>query len=167
MRRGDPVDEALEAARDAVRRHAWTQAVSAFAAVDQASGALAAAGRAAALHPAAAEALSSAGIETGGTNAGLSPDDLELYGQALWWTGQPDDSSAALERAFAGYNGAGRRLDAARVAMTLGYQAFRGLAGPVGGGWMAQAGRLLAAEPEGPMHARMAMFQMVPHLEQH
>lgn len=89
----------------------------------------------------------------------LSPDDLEQLGGASWWSGHPDESIEALERAFAGYGDAGRNLDAARVAMTLAYQTFRGLAGPVGAGWLAQAGRLLAAEPEGPLHARLAVYQ--------
>ncbi|MEO5704615.1 MAG: hypothetical protein ABIZ52_06570, partial [Candidatus Limnocylindrales bacterium] len=90
---------------------------------------------------------------------GLSPDDLELLGTASWWTGHPDESNEALERAFTGFNDAGHRLDAARVAMTLAYQAFRGLAGPVGGGWLGQAERLLAEEPESEGHARFAAFQ--------
>ena len=101
----------------------------------------------------AIEAFIAAGADT------LSPDDLEGLGTAQWWVGRPDESNDALERAFRGYADAGRGLDAARVAMTLAYQAFRGLAGPVGGGWLGQAGRLLAEEPEGPMHARMAVFQ--------
>jgi len=43
--------------------------------------------------------------------------------------------------------------------MALAYQSFRGLAGPVGGGWLGQAGRLLAEEPEGPLHAALGVFQ--------
>jgi class 3 adenylate cyclase len=103
----------------------------------------------------AIEAFTAAGEDA------LSPDDLELLGTAQWWDGRPDESNDALERAFRGYDGAGRRVDAARVAMALGYQAMRGLAGPVGAGWLGQAGRLLAEEPEGPEHVRLAVFQAV------
>ena len=153
------MNEALEVARDAVRRHAWAQAVTAFGAIDSAAGAMAAGMRAAA-----------AAIPAGSEGPGdlpvtdLSPEDLEQFGTALWWTGKPDESTAALERAFAGFSTAGRRADAARVALTLGYQAFRAQTASVGGGWLGQAGRLLSEEPEGPMHARMAVFQIVPPL---
>lgn len=109
--------------------------------------------------PEAVEALT-----TAARDGELSPDDLELLGTAEWWSGHPDLSNEALERAFAAYGEAGRNLDAARVAMTLAYQAFRGLAGPVGGGWLGQAGRILASEPEGPLHARLAVFQALGEL---
>jgi class 3 adenylate cyclase len=119
--------ETLEHGRDAIRRHAWAEAVESLTTVDR--------------------------------DGDLSPDDLELLGTASWWMGQPDDSIEALGRAFTGYDGAGRPLDAARVAMTLAYQSFRGLNGPVGGGWLAQAARLLGDQPEGPLHARLGFFQ--------
>jgi class 3 adenylate cyclase len=95
----------------------------------------------------------------------LSPEDLERLGTASWWLGQPDESNAALERAFSAYDAAGRQLDAANVAMTLSYQAFRGGAAPVGGGWLAQAGRLLVGQPETAVHARLTVFQIVGALE--
>jgi class 3 adenylate cyclase len=91
-------------------------------------------------------------------DGGLAPADLELLGAALWWTGHPDEATEALERAFATYAGDGRSIDAAGVALKLAYEAFRGLAGPVGGGWLARAERLLAEEPESPMHAWLGVF---------
>src|SRR5207249_11080033 len=66
----------------------------------------------------------------------LAPADLELLGTAAWWAGHPDDATEALERAFAGHEDAGRAEDAGRVALMLAYQAFRRLAGAVGGGWV-------------------------------
>src|SRR5438093_871388 len=90
---------------------------------------------------------------------GLSPEDLELLGSAAWWSGHPDESNEALERAFAAHDEAGHRPEAARVAMNLAYQAFRGLAVSVGGGWLARAERLLADHPESPAHAGLAVFQ--------
>jgi class 3 adenylate cyclase len=86
-------------------------------------------------------------------DGGLSPDDLVLLGTSLWWAGQPDEATETLERAFAGFTEAGRRIDAAGVALTLCYEAYRSLNVAVGGGWLAQAERLLANEPESAVHA--------------
>ncbi|TME11506.1 MAG: hypothetical protein E6I65_06345 [Chloroflexi bacterium] len=102
----------------------------------------------------AVEAFTAADRDTG-----LSPEDLELLGSAAWWSGHPDESNEALERAFAAHDEAGHRPEAARVAMNLAYQAFRGLAVSVGGGWLARAERLLADHPESPAHAGLAVFQ--------
>ena len=88
----------------------------------------------------------------------LSPEDLELLSTAQWWSGHPDEATEALERAFTAYSDAGRRPEAAWVAMTLAYQAFQRVNGPVGGGWLARAERLLADEPESKMHARLGAF---------
>jgi class 3 adenylate cyclase len=127
--------DTLERGRDAVQRHAWAEAVEALTAVDRDS------------------------------DGGLEPEDLERLGTASWWTGHPDESNEALERAFSAFSDAGRRADAARMAAALAYQAFRGLAGPVGGGWMARAERMLADEPEGVEHARLAVFRVVAALD--
>jgi class 3 adenylate cyclase len=89
---------------------------------------------------------------------GLSPEDLELLSTAQWWSGHPDEATDGLERAFIAYSDAGRGPEAAWVAMTLAYQAFQRVNGPVGGGWLARAERLLADEPEGKMHAALAVF---------
>jgi tetratricopeptide (TPR) repeat protein len=96
----------------------------------------------------ALEALSAADRD-----AALPPDDLELLAEVAWWAGHPDEATEALERAFTGYEEAGRRLDAARLAIWLAYWAFRRLALPVGAGWQARAQELLAAEPESAAHA--------------
>ena len=77
----------LELGRDAVKRHAWTEALEAFAAADR--------------------------------EEGLSPDDLELMGEAAWWAGNPDEATDSLERAFAAYVEAGRPTEAAGVAFHL------------------------------------------------
>jgi class 3 adenylate cyclase len=91
-------------------------------------------------------------------DGGLSPEDLELLSAAHWWSGHPDEATDELERAFTAYNDAGRRPEAAWVAMTLAYQAFQRVNAPVGGGWLARAERLLADEPESKMHARLGVF---------
>ncbi len=88
----------------------------------------------------------------------LSGEDLELLATASWWLARPDDSAAILERAFNAYSKDDRPTDAARVAMTLAYQAYRGLSGPTGASWQARAERLLANEPENRLHARAALY---------
>src|SRR5688572_17154617 len=103
---------------------------------------------------AAVEALTEADRD-----GGLSGEDLELLGTASWWLASPDDSAAAFERAFNAYSQEGRGSDAARVAMTLAYQAYRGLSGPMGVSWQARAERLLAKEPENGLHARALLYQ--------
>jgi class 3 adenylate cyclase len=118
--------ETLEGGRDAVARHAWTEAVEALTAADRESA--------------------------------LSPDDLQLLGTASWWAGMPDEATEAFERAFTGFSEAGRPVDAAGAAMELAYRAFRGLAAPVGGGWLARAGRLLADQPESGIHAWLGIL---------
>src|SRR5207247_5529156 len=49
----------------------------------------------------------------------LHPVDLERLADAAWWLGRLDDVIGALERAYTGYQAAGRRRDAARVAVRL------------------------------------------------
>jgi len=102
------------------------------------------------------EALTAADRESA-----LSPDDLELLGTAAWWAGKPDEASDALERAIAGYEEAGRVEDAARVAISLAYHAYRRLAIPVGLGWQARGERLLEAVPDSPLHAQKAVYDAV------
>src|SRR3954452_1620677 len=94
----------LELGRDAVKRHAWTDALEAFGDADR--------------------------------EEGLSPEDLELMGDAAWWAGKPDEGNDPLERAFAAYLAAGRPSEAAGVAFHLSYVAFRRLAPSVGAGWL-------------------------------
>lgn len=92
---------------------------------------------------------------------GLNADGLELLGTAAWWAARPDDSTDALERAFAAYSEAGRSGEAAWVALTLAYQAFRRQLFLVGGGWLARAEKLLEPDPESPAHARLALFHIL------
>jgi len=97
---------------------------------------------------------------------GLSPDDLELLGNASWWAGRPDDATEAMERAFAGYEAAGRAEDAGRVAIYMAYQASRAMAFAVAGGWAAQANRLLEAFPDSPLHAWEGVFAAAGDMDQ-
>jgi class 3 adenylate cyclase len=125
----------LEAGRDAIKRHAWTEALEAFAAVDR--------------------------------EGGLSPEDLELMGEAAWWAGNPDEATDPLERAFAAYVESGRPIEAAGVAFHLSYVAFRRLAPSVGGGWLGRAAGLLEGVPESGMHAWLYLFGGVSAVMDH
>jgi class 3 adenylate cyclase len=109
--------------------------------------------------PEAIEAFTAADGEPG-----LSPEDLEMLATASWWAARPDDATQAFERAFAAFSEAGRPVDAARVAMELGYRAFRSGAIPVAGGWLARTIRLLADVPESPSHARLGVFLVIGSL---
>jgi class 3 adenylate cyclase len=94
----------------------------------------------------------------------LPPEDLVLEADAAWWNGEPEAALEALERAFALYEGAGRKAEAADVAMSLAYFSARRLAMPVAGGWLGRAERLMADLPESGLHARMELFQIFPAL---
>src|SRR5438034_3459807 len=125
----------VELGRDAVKRHAWTEALEAFAAADR--------------------------------EESLSPKDLELMGEAAWWTGKPDEATDVLERAFAAYVEAGQPTAAAGVAFFLSYVAFRRGAPSVGGGWMGRAAGLLENVPESGMHAWLHLFAAIGALMDH
>jgi class 3 adenylate cyclase len=125
----------LESGRDAIKRHAWTEALEALAAADG--------------------------------EGGLSPEDLELMGEAAWWAGKPDEAIDPLERAFAAYVAAGRPTEAAGVAFHLGYVAFRRGAPSVGGGWLGRAAGLLEGLPESGMHAWLHLFGGVSAVMDH
>ena len=109
-----------------------------------------------------AEAMES--LAAADKDGGLAPDDLELLGTSAWWAGHPDEATGALERAFAGYEEAGRREDAGRVAATLAYQAFRRLSFAVGGGWV---GRRIGSSRACPMRrirAQLGVYQTLQTL---
>ena len=132
---GSAAAGSLELGRDAVKRHAWTEALEAFAAADR--------------------------------EEGLSPDDLELMGEAAWWAGKPDEATDPLERAFAAYVEAGRPIEAAGVAFHLSYVAFRRQAPSVGGGWLGRAAGLLEGVPESGMHAWLHLFAAIGAVMDH
>jgi len=117
------------------------------------------AGRAAAGREAWEEAWQS--LAQADRDEALSPPDLELLADAAWWSGQPDESVEALERAFTGYSTADQPMDAARVALLLGYLAMRRLAGSVARGWRARAARLLEGQPESTAHAFLKVVDVL------
>jgi len=91
----------------------------------------------------------------------LAPGDLELLADASWWSGHPDESVNALERAYAGHLEAGAETSAALVAMLLAYLGARRLAGSVFAGWKSQAERLLESEPESGATAYLKVLELM------
>jgi class 3 adenylate cyclase len=94
----------------------------------------------------------------------LGAADLESYGEAAWWSGRLDEAIAHRERAYAAYTAGGDTLGAARMALTLSWDHEGRGAFAVAGGWLANAERLLADQPEAPEHARLLLIQAITAL---
>jgi class 3 adenylate cyclase len=87
-----------------------------------------------------------------GENAELVPDDLLLLADALWWTGQLDESLETFEKAFSLLVDEDKPSEAGRVAALLAYFALRRQAYAVAGAWIARAEGLLEGQPESVGH---------------
>jgi len=82
----------------------------------------------------------------------LTPDDLDLLGDAAWWTGDMTSAIAAQERAYAGHTAAGDAPRAARTALQLATEYGHRLESAVASGWVSRAQRLLEGTPEAHAH---------------
>ena len=49
----------------------------------------------------------------------LTPEDLESFGDAAWWSGKLDDAIKQRERSYAAFSAAGDASSAARLALAL------------------------------------------------
>lgn len=94
----------------------------------------------------------------------LTPGDLQLFADAAWWSGYPDEAVDALQRAYAGYAEAGDKTAAVAVAVRLAYLAFRRMAVSVGAGWMEKVEHMLEGEPESGGHAWLQLLRMAEAL---
>jgi class 3 adenylate cyclase len=94
----------------------------------------------------------------------LSPDDLLLLAEALWWSGEPDDAVDVFERAFAGFEREERYSDAATVGARLAYLAMRRLSPSIAGGWISRIERLLDGQPESVGHAWLSVLYVAKAL---
>jgi class 3 adenylate cyclase len=91
----------------------------------------------------------------------LTAEDLERFADAAWWTGKLDEAINLRERAYAAFASAGKKLEAARLALVLSDDhAGRG-AFAVAQGSFANAERLLEGEPEAGVHAFLALTRGV------
>jgi len=80
--------------------------------------------------------------------AELSPEDLELIGEATSWTGPTERCIQARERAYSAYLASGDRRSAARLALALVRDHGLAHANSVATGWFKRAERLLEEEPD-------------------
>jgi len=94
----------------------------------------------------------------------LTPEDLESFADAAWWTGKLDEAISLRERSYAGFAAAGEKPGAARVALTLSWdQSGRG-AFAVSQGWFANAERLLEGEPDSVERGYLTLTRAVNSL---
>ena len=96
--------------------------------------------------------------------AGLSPEDVERFAEAAWWTGRLDRAIDLRERAYAGYSAAGDRLAAARLALTLSWDHSGRGAFAVSHGWFGNGERLLEGEPESSEHGVLLLTRAITSL---
>jgi class 3 adenylate cyclase len=82
----------------------------------------------------------------------LTPGDLDMFGDAAWWTGDMNAAIAAQERAYAGHTAAGDHPRAARTALQLATEYNQRLESAVASGWVSRAQRLLEGTPEAHAH---------------
>lgn len=82
----------------------------------------------------------------------LTAEDLDVLGDAAWWTGDLTAAIAAQERAYAGHAAAGDHARAARTALQLASEHNHRLESAVATGWVSRAQRLLEGTPETPVH---------------
>ena len=94
----------------------------------------------------------------------LTPEDLERFADAAWWTGRLDEAIGLRERSYAGFSAAGDKLGAARLALTLSWDHMNRAAFAVSRGWFSNAERLLEAQPEAAEHGYLALSRGVTAL---
>ena len=101
---------------------------------------------------------------TSTTQSDLTPADLELFAEAAWWSGRPDEAISLRERSYGGFSSGGDRLSAARLALKLADDHVgRGLFA-VAHGWFANAERLLEGQPESAEHGVLMMMRGIKAL---
>ena len=125
----------VEAARQALGRHAWKEAFDLFSRADGAGG--------------------------------LAPEDLELYGQAAWWAGEPDTMINVRERAYAGFQSAGKSARAGLMAVQLAMDYSHRLQESVSAGWLNRATQLLEEHPDSIERAYLHRLEAVVAHESH
>jgi class 3 adenylate cyclase len=94
----------------------------------------------------------------------LTPDDLERFADAAWWTGRLDEAIGLRERSYAGFSAAGDKLGAARLALTLSWDHMNRGAFAVSRGWFSNAERLLEGLPEAAEHGYLALSRGITAL---
>src|SRR5262249_17128938 len=98
---------------------------------------------------------------SGSGDLDLTPEDLERFADAAWWTGRLDEAIGLRERSYAGFSAAGDKRGAARLALTLSCDPLTRAAFAVSRGWFSNAERLLEGLPEAPEHGYLALSRGV------
>lgn len=89
----------------------------------------------------------------------LSGEGLRMLAHAAWWSGRPDDVLSAGERAYRTFLEEENRSAAIVIALDLARTyAARGT-GHIAGGWLANAERLAADEPETSAHSYLSWMK--------
>jgi class 3 adenylate cyclase len=101
---------------------------------------------------------------SGSDDLDLTPDDLEWFADAAWWTGRIDEAMGLRERSYTGFSAAGDKLGAARLALTLSWDHLNRGAYAVSRGWFANAERLLEGLPEAAEHGHLALSRGITAL---
>ena len=94
----------------------------------------------------------------------LTPDDLERFADAAWWTGRLDEAIGLRERSYRGFSAGGDKLGAARLALTLSWDHMNRGAFAVSRGWFSNAERLLQGLPEHAEHGYLHLSRGVTAL---
>jgi class 3 adenylate cyclase len=87
----------------------------------------------------------------------LRAEDLELLGEAAWWSAHPKESLDAFERAYTTYLSKGNARRAAFVAVRLANEYLERRDSALWNGWVRRAGRLLEDQPEGVEHGYLEL----------
>jgi class 3 adenylate cyclase len=101
---------------------------------------------------------------SGSDELDLTPEDLERFAEAAWWTGRLDEAIGLRERSYAGFSAVGDKLGAARLALTLSWDQTNRGAFAVSRGWFSNAEHLLEGLPEAAEHGYLALSRGVTEL---
>jgi class 3 adenylate cyclase len=101
---------------------------------------------------------------SGSGDLDLTPEDLERFADAAWWTGKLDEAIGLRERSYAGFSATGDTRGAARLALTLSWDQMNRASFAVSRGWFSNAERLLNGLPETPEHGYLALTRGVTAL---
>jgi class 3 adenylate cyclase len=89
----------------------------------------------------------------------LNADGLSLLASAAYWTARPDETLAALERAFGASLDEGDNASASMVAFRVAEQHGMRLSFSQAQGWAARAARLAEEDSEWPVHGWLLWMQ--------
>jgi class 3 adenylate cyclase len=101
---------------------------------------------------------------SGADQSDLTPEDLEQFADAAWWTGRITEAIGLRERSYAGFSAAHDKLGAARLALALSWDHMNRGSFAVSRGWFANAERLLEGEPESAEHGLLALSRGISAL---